>query len=205
MILSMILLTACEGPKTGYTGHSTHEYMALDGTRSWRYVNDGTDYQLNVEKLESQMVGDTEVVTLEYAEFDPYLLLGSIQWSSDSSDGIMIHGYSVEGQDSLTFDPPILVADYQMVPGEVSTTETGGSIFLSTFDAVETCPNEWVDDDWECLKFTITTESGVSTYPFVGTWWLANAWGPSRFIAENGPFSASSEWILSQAQWSGGE
>ena len=49
MILSMILLTACEGPNTGYTGHSTHEYMALDGSRSWRYVNDGTDYQLSVE------------------------------------------------------------------------------------------------------------------------------------------------------------
>ena len=74
-----------------------------------------------------------------------------------------------------------------MVPGEVSTTETGGSIFSSTFDAVETCPNEWVDDDWECLKFTITTESGVSTYPFVGPGGL-QILGPSRFIAENGPF-----------------
>ena len=28
--------------------------MALDGTRSWRYVNDTTDYQLNVNKLDSQ-------------------------------------------------------------------------------------------------------------------------------------------------------
>lgn len=203
MIFSMLLFTACDGPMTGYTGHSTHEYMALDGDRSWRYVNDDLDFDLSVEKLDVQMINGTEIVTLEYAEYDPYALLGSIQWSSDSSDGILIHGYSLEGQEATSFDTPILVADYQMIPGEVSKTETNGSTFTATFEAVESCPNEWVDDDWECLKFVIETDSTASTYPFIGSWWLANAWGPSRFVSDNGPFSASSEWVLSQAQWSG--
>ena len=202
MIISMLLLTACNGPMTGYTGHSTHEYMALDGDRSWRYVNDGIEFDLSVEKVETKDANGTEVVTLEYSEYDPFKLLGSIDWSSDSSDGIMVHGYALEGQEAVSFDTPIGVSEYQMIPGDSVTTETNGSTFTSTFEAVESCPNDWVDEDWECLKFVIESDSEASAYPFVGQWWLANAWGASQFIAENGPFGTESTWVLSQAQWS---
>lgn len=205
ILFTAALISACNGPMTAYTGHNTYEYMALDGTRSWRYSNDDSEFDLSVEKLNVQEKNGTEIVTLEYAQFEPYELLGAIMWSSDSRDGIMIHGYSIEGETMVEFSNPILVAEYRMVPGDFSETESDGTLYTSTFESVESCPNLWVDEDWDCLKFTIESDSETSTAPFIGQWWLANAWGASIFTSDNGPFSSARPWVLSQAQWDGSD
>ena len=86
MLLIALSIFACGGTTTTYSGHTTNSYMALDGVRSWTYTNDGLPYGLEIEKLpETEMSGDTEIVTLEYSVEDPAQLLGSIDWSSDSS------------------------------------------------------------------------------------------------------------------------
>ena len=87
-----LTLLACDGPSTAYTGHNTYEYMALDGTRTWKYSNESLPYDMTVEKIDSQKVDDVEIITLEYSKFDPQELLGAIKWSSDSLEGIQIHG-----------------------------------------------------------------------------------------------------------------
>ena len=65
------------GTTTTYSGHTTNSYMALDGTRSWTYSNDGLPYTLSVVP-ETEMSDTTEIVTLEYSIDDPAQLLGSV-------------------------------------------------------------------------------------------------------------------------------
>ena len=197
MLLIGLSIFACGGTTTTYSGHTTNSYMALDGERSWTYSNDGLPYTLEIEKIpETEMSGDTEIVTLEYSVEDPAQLLGSVAWSSDSRDGILIHGY-----DSIRFEEPIQFAEYRMSPGGIATTETDGAVFTSTFIGVETCENLWITEGepWECLRFTI--ESDEEGYPFTGDYWLANAWGPSRFINTDGEWGSENTWVLNHARW----
>ena len=203
-----ILLAACGGSTTSYSGHSTYEYLPLDGERSWSYVSadEAEERRLEVEKVESSREDGIEVVVLEYSWFDPAETLASISWSSDAIKGIQIHGYGLSGDVGTDFETPVQVAEYKMLPGEELTTATDGLEFLSIFHGVEDCPNEWIRDDqdaWECLHFTVSEAGGGSGIPFIGEWWVANTWGASRFIAEEGPFSNANAWVLSGAEWTG--
>jgi hypothetical protein len=104
------------------------------------------------------------------------------------------------------FENPIQIAEYKMLPGEETLTTTDGMDFVASFHGVEDCPNEWIRDDqqaWECLHFTIAEDGGGAGIPFIGEWWLANTWGASRFVAEEGPFSNENPWLLSGAEWTG--
>ena len=58
-----------------------------------------------------------------------------------------------------------------MSPGTVTTTETDGVVFNSTFVGVETCENNWITEGepWECLRFTVEADDGI--FPFVGDYW----------------------------------
>ena len=161
MLLFGFCFIACSGPKTSYTGHNTYEYMPLNGERDWRYMNGdvGDDisedqFELNVEKFSIEEKDNYEVVTLEYSEADPRVVLGTIQWSSDSRNGIAIHGYS-EGEEAVVFDSPIMVSAYRMIPGEANETSTNGLTFTSTLVGVEECENHWYPGEqaWSCLHF----------------------------------------------------
>jgi hypothetical protein len=104
----------------------------------------------------------------------------------------------------MEFEEPVMLADYKMIPGESVETTTDGITFTSTFIAMEQCPNNWIDEanTWDCLKFEISSDSSSGSFPFVGEWWLANTWGPSRFITPDGTFGSSNTWVLSQATYS---
>jgi hypothetical protein len=71
------------------------------------------------------------VVTIDYGVLDPAELLYSIDWSSDSSNGIQVHGYSVEDGDAVNFDTPVSMSDYRMVPGDIVETVTNGVTFTA--------------------------------------------------------------------------
>ncbi len=51
--------------------------------------------------------------------------------------------------------------------------------------------NLWVDD-WDCLRIEIDS---AGDEPFLGTWWLATSWGPSRFL----PKGHDAPWVLGEA------
>ena len=192
--LLTLLATGCTGPTYGYKGYNVPDYFPLDGDRSWKYVQDGLDWRLEVSKEGSVSSGDMEIVTLDYGVFDPAELLYSIEWSSDVNTGVLIHSYTVEDGPSDSFSNPIVFADPSMAPGE--SIETDG--YISTFVEVITCPNDWVTEDWTCLHFQVTDGlDNENSAPFVGDWWLASAWGASWFQQP----TQSSEWILSEASW----
>jgi len=201
LLIAALSLTGCTGSSFGYSGYNTHDYFAVDGSRSWKYVQDdnSVEWRLEVEKSATPIVvGNTEVYNFDYGILDPAELLYSIEWSTDSVDGIQIHSFAVEGGDAVTFSTPVQVSDPQMAPGESVETETDGYVFTSSFASAETCPNDWVTTDWNCLHFTISDGTDdASSPPFVGDWWFAADWGTSRF---NVP-AHSSDWVLSEANW----
>lgn len=214
LALLPVLAVACNGgTTTNYSGYTMSDYFPLDGERSWEYSQEDEEilWQLSVEKVTpTETVGNDEVVTLEYSQKDPVELLYSIKWSSSASTGIEIFGYSVEATgESVSYDTPIGVADFQMRSGETVDTEVDGVAWQGTFVGIEDCPNLWVDS-WECVKMTILDdEDGNGDYeddddddagapPFEGSWWLAPRYGASRFL----PNGYDSDWVLSRADWS---
>jgi hypothetical protein len=195
------MMTACDTDNYQYAGHNTYEYFVFDGERTWKYRQDDLSIEWRMEARKSGVVdkGSTQVVTIDYGVLDPAELLYSIDWSSDSSNGIQVHGYSVEDGDAVTFDTPVSMSDYRMVPGDMVETVTNGVTYTAELVGVESCANDWVTDPWECLHFSISDGvDDASSAPFVGDWWLAADWGTSRFQ----PAGYSTPWILSEAVWS---
>jgi len=196
-----LMMTACDTDNYQYAGHNTYEYFALDGQRTWKYRQDDLTIEWRMEASKSGTVekGNYDVVTIDYGVLDPAELLYSIDWSSDSSKGIAIHGYSVEDGDTVAFETPVALSEYRMVSGDLVETTTDGITYVSELVGVELCENDWVTDPWECLHFNISDGVDDSTSaPFVGDWWLAADWGTSRFQ----PAGYSTPWILSEALWS---
>ena len=197
----LFLLLACgPGNTTQYSGMSTNEYMPLDGVRSWQYENEGAIFDMFVEKTGSETVDGYDVVTITYSKKEPAESLATISWSAH--DGIKIHGYTITNQGGMEFETPIALSESKMIVGDVVESTTDGITFTSTLVVVEQCPNNWIDEanTWDCLTFEITSDSTSGDFPFLGEWSLANTWGPSRFIASDGPFASSNSWVLSQAQ-----
>lgn len=195
-LLAALVLLGCNTESYDYSGFQMDDYMALDGERWWRYASESEEWKLEIEKvLPVQKKGTTEVVTLEYSVYDPSELLFSLDWSSDSSNGILIHGYSVEGGDTVVFDEPAIISEFRAVKGDVFTTETGAGTVTSTFSTVEGCPNLWVSEPWDCVVMII--DDGGVGMPFAGTWSLAADWGPSRILFDGD----SDPWVLAEGHW----
>ena len=196
-----LMMTACDNDNYQYAGHNTYEYFVYDGERTWKYRQDDLSIEWRMEARKSGVVekGSTQVVTIDYGVLDPSELLYSIDWSSDSSNGIQIHGYSVEDGDTVAFDTPVSMSEYRMVPGDIIETTTNGVTYTAELVGVESCENDWVTEPWDCLHFSISDGvDDASSAPFVGDWWLAVNWGTSRFQ----PAGYTTPWILSEAVWS---
>lgn len=202
--LAATFASACTGGFS-YSGYTTHTYMPLDGARGWEYLQDDPDtiWTMNVDKvLPEEKSGDTVLVTLEHSVAEPVEVLYSVVWSSDSRDGILIHGYTMDDQ-VVNYDPPVVVADYQMSTGDSVETSAGGMTFTSTLQGLEDCPNGWIPEKetWECLHFVLDDGDGDSSAgpPFAGEYWMAPSWGISRFV----PTGYTTPWVLAHADWDG--
>jgi hypothetical protein len=196
---------ACTGNTTSYSGHSTYDYMAFDGDRQWRYQNESesVDYTLIIETLESDSVDGVETITFEYSKEDPQELLGSITWVSGLLEGIGISKYSTASGEEVVFDEVIVFAQNRMVPGGTVSSETNGSVFTATMHGVEECANEWnTSEVWDCLHFTMAVDSDTHSFPFVGDFWMANGWGPSRINIPQGSWGTDGTWVLTYAECS---
>lgn len=225
----MILLLAlgCDGDNYGYAGFDMVDHFPLDGKRQWRYSNSAYDYNLEVEMLdETEVVNDLIVHTFEYYSEANGNLLWDMRFSSDTINGIQVYGYTVYSEDggggdtgdtggqdsgdtggakgpeeSMTFDPPVMLAEDQMVPGDTVTTESGGVNFVSTFHYQVECPNDWIsgENTWKCLYVTVDDGDGDDlTGPKVaGSYWIAPRYGMSWF-QQSGD---TDKWVLGEAEW----
>ena len=206
--LSLILGAAagCDAKSFGYPGQPMPEFFPLDGDRSWSYRQCGPDdaacvpsepRELHVVKSSTRSVGETQVASLRYGLFDPEqaeepdVAQFTIEWSSDTSDGILIWSASTADGTVLTYeDDPVVVAEREMNTGDA--VSTGG--VTSTFIGMESCTTNWVPDTaWECAHLEITG----ADEPFVGDWWMATTNGTAIFQ----PAGAAEPWVLSESIW----
>lgn len=218
-------LTGCD-PDYRYGGYQIFDHFPLDGSRSWEYASDdlSVPYKLDVRMSEEALTTDKYVIR-EFQHFnqetgDPLL---SVQWSSDSSSGVLIHGYQVfetsggtgagtgAGPGGGTAPPlpatvvsyagnPVVFGDPEMAPGESVVTEVDGYTVTSTFEAVEPCENYWVADDWQnCLRIHVDDGDGDpdAGLAFAGTYWIVPRYG----IAWMQLTGDSEVWRLVTASW----
>lgn len=215
MQLLFLLNLACTTPGPGYSGFGTYDYFAFDGERLWTYnlaSEDEEDVEkISVEKLPPEFDDDgTERATFEYFIDDPYELLGSLTWVSGSVAGIGIESYTIgEGDDleEVVFDNIAVFAENRMAPGDVVESTVNGITISSTLNGVEECPNDWAtgDEVWECLHFTVSASQENTGFPFLGDYWLANGYGPSRFQVTEGPWAKDRLWVLLGNEYNDGQ
>ena len=223
-----LAVTACGTPDYQYAGFRTYEHFPLDGSeREWVYKHQDKDFLMEVIKLPNpEAMGSKRIHTLQYWN-ESNRLMYSIKWSSDSTDGVEIHGYRVEentvgdgsggdgsgengGNGSMDtgapsanvvtgqwveFSPPLQLTEFQMAPGESVVSSGGGVDYTTTFETMESCPNDW-RADWECMKIVIES-SEAEPAPFVGTWHWATRFGTSLFQ----PQGEDNPWTLVRAEY----
>ena len=234
-MLALMMTLGCDDPgQYGYAGYDMVDHFPLDGERAWVYTNEDIEWKRNVEMTDDVITEETTTIrTFEYWQSDALgakaNLLMTLDVSSDTYDGIQFHGYEViadpvdwdtgsgsgEGGDTGTtgwgpaetvdFDPPLVVADAKMAPGDSVETSTAGSTWTSTFKYQEECPNNWIagENTWSCLYIELEDGDGdiESGSKVSGRYWLAPRYGMSWFHWAG----ESDKWVLARAEWSEGE
>jgi hypothetical protein len=214
LVFTALGMSACGEPQYKYAGYRTYEHFPLDGERYWSYQSSSQEHMLDVSIESTETQGNKSIKTLRYVNASLDSLMYSIKWSSDSRDGIQIHGYMLEdvpdssggddtglGSDAIVgvwvnFSPALDITEHQMEPGSEVESEGNGVNYTSTFAAVETCANNWADKNWECIKVVIESDEAEPA-PFVGTWHWATEFGTSLFQ----PHGAETPWMLTDFDW----
>jgi len=232
LVMAALSMTSCSGSKYTYAGYQIFDHFPLDGQRSWEYANDDitVDHKIEIRMSELTTGGSGSTVVHEFQHYnqDTGSLLMTVKWSSDSSDGVLIHGFQVYdvddgggpggpgddtgdtggpggdvtspgGEYNFAADP-LVFGQSEMAPGESVTSSGGGWDFTSTFVGVEPCPNHWVGEDWdECLHFYLDDGvDGAGAAAISGDYWLVPRYGIA-WIQLGGD---SDVWRLVQANWS---
>ena len=224
LVLALMGLSGCE-PSYTYQGYTMHSQFPLDGSRYWLYSSDdgSVTNEMRVDKVEPPRTADdgAEIYTFEHSDDETDDLIYSVDWSSDASRGILIHGYQVFGEtsggggedggdtdtgeapppmpESVTFDPPVVFASANMAPGEVVETETGGWNFSAELEYSEPCPNHWSQGWNECLRMKLDDGDGDDTTgaKVAVTYWLVKRYGVAWFQNT----ADSEKWVLREAYW----
>jgi hypothetical protein len=202
-----LIIAGCE-PTYDYQGYNMPDHFPLDGSKlEWEYASTDTTIagELVVEKVTASVQNDVEVVTLEHwliTEGESEDLAWQVLWSSDPVKGVQIHGYTdVINGTEVNFDPPILFAEKNGIPGDQLTTTTGGFTFTSTFEAVEGCETYWVPGwaDENCLVINIDDgdDTPITNSIVVGTYWLVPRYGSAWLDLD----AYDARWSLASHDW----
>ena len=182
------------------TGHTYSGYWASDHfpltPAVWTYANESMEDFMEVSVLATERVSGTEVATFQYVNVDEdNTLLFHIKWSSDSVNGIQIHGYTLSDASWVNFSQPLQIVERQSEPYASIGNTVDGHFYTSTFETYEACPNLWTEN-WNCMKVVISSEE-PNAAPFLGTWHWATEYGTSLFKPEG----AEHPWKLASHDW----
>ncbi len=202
-----LAITGCE-PDYQYQGYDMPDHFPLDGTKlEWEYASSDTSIttELLVEKVGTAIVDDVEVVTLEHwliGEDDTEDLAYTVEWASDSVEGVLIYGYTDHSDGTeVDFSPPIVFAEGHGIPGDQIVTQTGGFTWTATFERVEGCETYWVPGwaDETCLVVSLDDgdDTPVTNSIIVGEYWLVLRYGSAWLELD----AYDALWSLSNHDW----
>lgn len=206
VMLSMGLM-ACAGPGFQPTSGATPvwDMFPFDGEREWTYVS--TDASL-VYKLVATCDGIPEVMNganvytvhykVECVGNSETCVTGErlfvLRWSSNNTDGVYIHAYSVgDPIQFIDFVPPLHIAYDDMNNEDAIQTKTNSALWTSTMGPIRECPVRMSGDFDNCGTWTITTNQGDG-FPIAGQWWASKGLGVAAFQLA----TDSGQWQLAQ-------
>jgi hypothetical protein len=194
VVLSLSLsFNACQ-PQQPFVvpgGTQVWQMFPFDGEREWKYVSTDASltYKLvaNCDGLAERLNGKnvyTVRYTVECVTASETCVTGervfTLRWSSDTTDGVFIHAYSLGEDPFIDFDPPLQITYDDMNFEEVIGTETGGSYWESTMGQIGECPLRMAVDFGSCGTWTVTSSVGDG-YPIAGQWWAVEGAGITAF------------------------
>ncbi len=202
LVPAVLLLSGCPDPEVLGVQDNTR-YFPLDGTeRVWTYrsAEQLLDWTLVVEKAESSLSGDMELVTLEHSDADTDDLLWQVIFSEDSVQGVRVHGYTdVQADLDVLFDTPVMLVE-RGVQDEPSVTETSQGSFIAETSRAG-CETYWVPDWGEesCLVVDLRdTDDDPTTHGIVtGQYRLVPSYGPAWLDLD----AYDDTWWLSGFDW----
>lgn len=199
--VGMALLVGCSGPTDpGGPGFVMEGYFPFDGDRTWRFLNDDQAVPYRLIGRMSNTEGSNGRYTVAFER--ECVTAGvdctdgprwSTTWSSDATDGVFLHAWSLEGGAETALDPPLQVSDARAERGEVMESDTAGTHFTSTLERLEACPVAMAADFDTCARISISADSG-EVPPLTGTYWAASgfnvvamelAWDEGRWELSN--------------------
>ena len=110
-------------------------------------------------------------------------VLFSLWWSSDSDDGVLVHGYAQDDWFQI-FEPAVRVTPPLAEVAEPVTTFTGGFHWSAELEGFEPCPMLLSTEVApSCARFTIDDgdDSWLTNDGLTGTWWAADEIGIAAF------------------------
>lgn len=201
----MILLSvlACDGNTVEYNGSTVWKNFPFDGNRTWEFLSTDTSLSYKLVATSDQEPEVHDGVNVYLVDYWTHCVgadescvegesLRKIQWSSDITNGVMIHGYS-EGNGPLNeLSPPILVTPDVAKRGDFEETTTGGATWTSTFSSIESCPVKLTANWDSCTLFEITTDTGDG-YPLAGKYWTVggNGFAAMEIVTDSGQWQLS--------------
>jgi len=185
--IAPLALGACEPPDNyTYGGTPMSTLFPFDGLRTWEFIHSDTAVTYKLEaamRRDSEKDGTINIYTVDYAKRcvaadDSCVdgeILWSLEWSSDTTEGVRIHGSNVGDDEStwVMYEPPIVLALSEMKVDDVVETTTAGHTFSSTLFNFESCP-VYLQAEWEdCAHIIISDVGGdqLSGYPIAGEYW----------------------------------
>ena len=183
---SVLLLTACgnnQGPTLVRT--TVWNLFPFDGQRTWDFVNESNEAPY---RLMGSIVGDPDIVGRRSVYAVSYVKecrfqgedcvdgdeVLNLRWSSDPSDGVLLHGFTTDGFFSR-LRPPVMLTSDTAQRNEVFTTTSGELEWSSTFLGIQDCPVTFTNE-WQCGVFELSTNA-EEPVPVEGTIWAVRGHG----------------------------
>lgn len=180
-LVVLLCVSGCGGGTYQYAGYGMDDFFPFDGERTWEYIN--TDFTIPYKLVatldsEARVKDSTKIYSIDYEKecLDPKSkecanegYLRTVEWSSDPTDGVLLHSIEDIGGRTV-FNTPISLAASRMTVGDTVVTETDGVTYTATFDVVSSvCPIQWVDEWTDCPK--ITLDDGGAGAPLAGEYY----------------------------------
>ena len=166
----LLVLAACDSPVT-YSGYQMERYFPFDGAgRTWEFesTDAAVDHRIVATldtAFETHSDGYTRIYSVTYdrdckeeggACTDGWIR--DVRWSADAVEGVRIWGFETDAG-TVVYDPPIVLAEPEMLADESVETTTGGVTWTATFHGNATCPVLWTAE-WEDQCIHITLDDG---------------------------------------------